>query len=193
MNDFSTIAAVHGREVLDSRGNPTVEVDVLLPGGTRGRAIVPSGASTGEHEALELRDGDKKRYGGKGVLKAIKNENLEIYGDGTQIRAWCYIDDFCDAVLLTMEIKEAIGQAFNIGNPLNALTIYELARKTVYLCNSKSNIIFKPLSFKDIDKRLPDISRARDILGFVPRIEIDRGLSSTIEWIKKNYDQIISS
>lgn len=79
MNDFSMIAAVYGREVLDSRGNPTVEVEVFLAGGTHGRAIVPSGASTGEHEALELRDGDKKRFGGKGVQKAIKNVN-EVIG-----------------------------------------------------------------------------------------------------------------
>ncbi|MFZ0736783.1 MAG: phosphopyruvate hydratase [Candidatus Acidiferrales bacterium] len=67
------IRSVHGREVLDSRGNPTVEADVILDGGTRGRAVVPSGASTGEHEALELRDGDKSRYSGKGVLKAVAN------------------------------------------------------------------------------------------------------------------------
>lgn len=69
---------VHGREVLDSRGNPTVEVEVLLEDGGVGRAIVPSGASTGEHEALELRDGDKGRYGGKGVLKAVEAVNEEI-------------------------------------------------------------------------------------------------------------------
>ena len=69
------IQSVHGREILDSRGNPTVEADVVLEGGIRGRAAVPSGASTGEHEALELRDGDKSRYGGKGVLKAVGNIN----------------------------------------------------------------------------------------------------------------------
>jgi enolase len=69
---------VHGREVLDSRGNPTVEVEVVLEDGSMGRAIVPSGASTGEHEALELRDGDKARYGGKGVLKAVEAVNEEI-------------------------------------------------------------------------------------------------------------------
>jgi enolase len=69
------IEKIHAREVLDSRGNPTVEVDCILTGGVRGRSIVPSGASTGEHEALELRDGDKKRYLGKGVLKAVKNVN----------------------------------------------------------------------------------------------------------------------
>ena len=69
------IAKMIGREILDSRGNPTVEVDVILESGFIGRASVPSGASTGEHEALELRDGDKKRYGGKGVLKAVNNIN----------------------------------------------------------------------------------------------------------------------
>lgn len=72
------ITEVIGREVLDSRGNPTVEVDVLLECGAMGRAAVPSGASTGEHEALELRDGDKKRYGGKGVTKAVNNVNTVI-------------------------------------------------------------------------------------------------------------------
>ena len=72
------IARVQGREILDSRGNPTVEADVVLLGGTIGRAAVPSGASTGEHEAMELRDGDKSRYLGKGVLKAVANVNGEI-------------------------------------------------------------------------------------------------------------------
>lgn len=75
---MSMIEAVVGRQVLDSRGNPTVEVDVILSDGTLGRAIVPSGASTGEHEAVELRDGDKSRYGGKGVLQAVDNVNGEI-------------------------------------------------------------------------------------------------------------------
>ena len=72
------IAAIHAREILDSRGNPTVEVDVRLEGGALGRAAVPSGASTGEHEAWELRDGDKKRFGGKGVTKAVGNVNEKI-------------------------------------------------------------------------------------------------------------------
>src|SRR5574341_1085996 len=72
------IAAVHAREILDSRGNPTVEVDVKLSGGAIGRAAVPSGASTGENEALELRDLDPKRYGGKGVSKAVNNVTQKI-------------------------------------------------------------------------------------------------------------------
>ena len=72
------IENVHAREILDSRGNPTVEVEVSLKSGIVGRASVPSGASTGENEALELRDGDKNRYGGKGVLKAVENVNQVI-------------------------------------------------------------------------------------------------------------------
>jgi len=75
---MSTIQAVHAREILDSRGNPTVEVDILLDDGAFGRAAVPSGASTGIHEALELRDGDKGRFGGKGTLQAVEHVNQEI-------------------------------------------------------------------------------------------------------------------
>src|SRR6266567_9571139 len=75
---MSAIADIVAREILDSRGNPTIEVDVFLESGLTGRAAVPSGASTGAHEAVELRDGDKKRYGGKGVLQAVANVQGEI-------------------------------------------------------------------------------------------------------------------
>src|SRR5690606_40238951 len=77
---MTRITGIQGREILDSRGNPTVEVDVYLSSGVVGRAAVPSGASTGEREALELRDGDKGRYLGKGVLKAVSHVNGEIAG-----------------------------------------------------------------------------------------------------------------
>jgi enolase len=92
---MTIIEDIHAREILDSRGNPTIEVEVALVDGIRGRAIIPSGASTGEHEALELRDGDKKRYGGKGVLKAVESVNgpladLLIGADATDQKA---IDD----------------------------------------------------------------------------------------------------
>ena len=78
MTNSTTIAAVHAREVLDSRGNPTIEVDVRLQGGAFGRAIVPSGASTGRHEAVALRDGDPSRYAGQGVLRAVAAVNNAI-------------------------------------------------------------------------------------------------------------------
>ena len=82
---MSAIAEIHGREVLDSRGNPTVEAEVFLHDGSIGTAIVPSGASTGEHEAVELRDGDKHRFQGKGVLKAVENVNGEIADDARRL------------------------------------------------------------------------------------------------------------
>ena len=80
---MSEIIDIHAREILDSRGTPTVEVDVVLDSGAFGRAAVPSGASTGVHEAVELRDGDKARYNGKGVLKAVEAVNETIADDGS--------------------------------------------------------------------------------------------------------------
>jgi enolase len=107
---MSTIVDIQAREILDSRGNPTVEVDVLLAGGAVGRAAVPSGASTGEHEALELRDGDKKRYGAKGVRKAVRNVMEKILPalEGTDA-----LDQLAvDSIMLKLdgtETKSALG------------------------------------------------------------------------------------
>jgi enolase len=94
------ITRVHGREILDSRGNPTVEVDIVLEDGAFGRAAVPSGASTGEREALELRDGDKARYGGKGVRKAVANINGEIAGE---LQGNSYEQKLLDAALIGLD------------------------------------------------------------------------------------------
>jgi enolase 1/2/3 len=92
---MTAITDIIGREILDSRGNPTVEVDVILEDGSRGRAAVPSGASTGSHEAVELRDGNKKRYGGKGVRKAVDAVNGEIFDalGGMEAEAQIKIDE----------------------------------------------------------------------------------------------------
>ncbi|HEX7797846.1 MAG TPA: phosphopyruvate hydratase [Vicinamibacterales bacterium] len=94
------ITRVHGREILDSRGNPTVEVDIVFEGGAFGRAAVPSGASTGEREALELRDGDKARYGGKGVRKAVANINGEI---ARELQGNSYDQKSLDAALIGLD------------------------------------------------------------------------------------------
>ncbi len=99
---MTTIEHILAREVLDSRGNPTVEVEVFLDGGARGRVIVPSGASTGEHEAVELRDGDPKRYGGKGVLKAVHNVNEVIAPEVVDL-------DACDQVYIDKVLRELDG------------------------------------------------------------------------------------
>ena len=95
---MTAITDIIGREILDSRGNPTVEVDVVLEDGSKGRAAVPSGASTGAHEAVELRDGDKARYGGKGVRKAVDAVNGEIFDalGGMDAEAQAKIDETHD-------------------------------------------------------------------------------------------------
>ena len=120
------------------------------------------------------------------ILRALRNEDLEVYGDGTQIRAWCYIDDFCDALLQSLEVDKAVGQAFNIGNPLNTVTVYALAKEIVSLCGSKSKIIFKEPGFTDVDIRVPDISKARDILELQPKVTLEEGLSRNIAWVKEH-------
>src|SRR3972149_1987377 len=107
------IAAVRAREVLDSRGNPTVEVEVALESGISGVAKVPSGASTGVHEALELRDGDPARYGGKGVLQAVANVNGEIAGAVRGLRA----DDQAALDRRLIELDGTAGEARPGGHP----------------------------------------------------------------------------
>jgi nucleoside-diphosphate-sugar epimerase len=128
----------------------------------------------------------------KFILSALQNNDLTVYGDGTQIRAWCYIDDFCDAVLKTMEIEKAIGEAFNIGNPRNTVTAYEFAKKIISLSDSKSRVVFKKIDFADIDIRVPNTAKARDMLGYIPRIELEEGLSRTIKWFDEHQEELNS-
>ncbi len=121
-SDFD-IARIHAREVLDSRGNPTVEVEVALKGGGSGRAIVPSGASTGRHEALELRDGDPERYGGRGVLRAVANVNdvigPHVCGKDTDARDQAALDDLLRALDGTPD-KSNVGANAILGVSLGA-------------------------------------------------------------------------
>ncbi|MFZ4618881.1 MAG: phosphopyruvate hydratase, partial [Rectinemataceae bacterium] len=105
---MSIIEYVEAREILDSRGNPTVEVDVVLEDGSLGRAAVPSGASTGEYEAVELRDGDKKRYLGKGVLKAVENVNTHIASEITGLDALEQVD--IDRTMIDLDGTENKGK-----------------------------------------------------------------------------------
>jgi enolase len=123
------ITAVHGREILDSRGNPTVEVDVTLDGGVVGRAAVPSGASTGEREALELRDGDKARYGGKGVRKAVANVNGEI---ATALLGRSFDQRSLDTTMIALDgtpTKARLGANAMLGVSMAAMRAEALAKK----------------------------------------------------------------
>ncbi len=119
------------------------------------------------------------------VTRALKGEPLIIHGDGAQIRAWCYIDDIVDGVLAAIVREEAIGQAFNIGNPRSTLTIYHLARQILQLASSGSALVHKEVKRTDVELRIPNIDKARKLLGFQPKINLEEGLLRTIHWYRR--------
>jgi len=125
------------------------------------------------------------------VVRAIKGKDLIIHDDGSQIRAWCYVDDFIEGVLLSLIKEKAIGKSYNIGNPRSVITVYNLAHHIRRLANSNSEIKYKKMDHMDVALRIPNISSARNDLGFEPKIEIDEGLNKTIDWYRKklNIDQ----
>jgi nucleoside-diphosphate-sugar epimerase len=119
------------------------------------------------------------------VQRALQNQDLEIHNDGSQIRAWCYVDDIVDGILLCLEKPEAIGQIFNIGNPRSVITIYNLARQVVQLSCSTSRLVFVPWNNADVELRIPNIDKARKLLGYEPKVDLEEGLLYTIEWYRK--------
>jgi len=119
------------------------------------------------------------------VIRAIKNENLIIHGDGDQIRSWCYIDDMIDGILLCLGKKEAVGNCFNIGNPRGTAPILILAEKVIRLAKSQSKIIHVPKNYADVNLRIPNIDKVSELLGFKPNVDLDEGILKTIEWYKK--------
>ena len=121
----------------------------------------------------------------KFINQAIRNEDIFIYGDGTQIRAWCYIDDFVDGILRCLENPAAIGESFNIGNPRAVITIYGLAQTICKILDSSSKIFFKPALSADVDLRIPSVTKAESILGFKAQVNLDEGIKRTAEWYKK--------
>lgn len=123
------------------------------------------------------------------VVRAIKNEEIQIHGDGDQIRSWCYIDDFVDGIMLCLEKEEAVGQSFNIGNPRGTVTISMLAQLIKSIANSKSEIIYVPKNYVDVELRIPSIDKAKKVLGFKPKYDLTVGLDKTIKWYKKENDK----
>lgn len=116
------------------------------------------------------------------MTRALRGEDLVIHGDGAQIRAWCYVDDIIDAVLRILDRDAAIGEAFNIGNPRSVCTTYDLALRIKRITDSTSQIRFAPISYSDVEIRIPDIAKARDILGWEPEVDLDEGLERTRLW-----------
>jgi nucleoside-diphosphate-sugar epimerase len=119
------------------------------------------------------------------IRRALAGEPLVIHNDGAQIRAWCYIDDIIDAIVLALEKDEAVGHAFNIGNPRSTVTIYNLAREIVRLSSSRSPLEFRAWPHPDVEIRVPAVEKARELLGFNARVDLEEGLLRTIQWYRR--------
>ena len=116
------------------------------------------------------------------IVQALNDEDLTIYGDGSQTRSFSYVSDTVAGILAMMESNHY--EVFNIGNPYE-MTVKELAETILKLTNSKSEIIYKPLPNDDPQQRRPDISKAKEKLNWEPKVDLETGLNTTIEWIKK--------
>ena len=120
------------------------------------------------------------------IKRALKNEDIKIDGDGSQIRAWCYVDDFVNCLIKCIEDPKAIGQSFNLGNARAITTILGLAQEVIRVLDSDSKIVFEPPLSADIAIRIPSVIKAKELLGFQAQVDLDQGILRTAEWIKKN-------
>jgi UDP-glucose 4-epimerase len=119
------------------------------------------------------------------IEAALAGRDLTIHGDGSQIRAWCYVDDMVEAVLLSLERPEAVGHSFNVGNARSTVTIYDLAQRIKRLTGCPGEIVFQPLHYADVEVRIPNVEKARELLGFEAAVELDEGLARTIAWYRQ--------
>jgi UDP-glucose 4-epimerase len=122
------------------------------------------------------------------VVKALAGSNVTLHGDGSQLRSWCYIDDFADALVASIDAPKAAGEDFNIGNPVTAVTIYDLAVRITRLAGSSSQVITTPHTFSDIGVRAPNSNKARELLGYSPRFDLDQAMLPTIAWYKEHLE-----
>lgn len=118
------------------------------------------------------------------VMRAVRGEPIEIYGDGTQIRAWCYVDDMVDGALLAMSHPNAVGESFNIGNQRAVVTIFGLANTVVRVLESDSPIVFTHKEYTDIELRIPAVKKAKSLLGFEATIDLEEGIRRTAEYYR---------
>ncbi len=119
------------------------------------------------------------------IEAALAGQDLTIHGDGSQIRAWCYVDDMVEGVMLCLEHPAAVGQAFNIGNARSTVTIYDLAQRIRRLTGAQVDIVFQPLHYADVELRIPNVEKARETLGFEAHVDLDDGLARTIAWYRE--------
>lgn len=119
------------------------------------------------------------------IKKALNNEDIIINGDGNQIRAWCYVDDFVDCILLALEDINAVGESFNIGNARAVTTILGLAETVLRVLKSESKIIFRDALSADVELRIPSVEKAKNILGFKSKVDLEEGVLKTAQWMKQ--------
>ena len=118
------------------------------------------------------------------IKRALKNEPIEIHGDGSQIRAWCFVDDFVDCLMRAAESPKAIGESFNIGNARAVATTYGLAQTVCRVLNSDSKISFKPALSAEIELRIPSVDKAANVLGFRAQVDLEDGILKTAKWFE---------
>ncbi|HEX3453400.1 MAG TPA: NAD-dependent epimerase/dehydratase family protein [Gaiellaceae bacterium] len=119
------------------------------------------------------------------IEAALAGQDLTIHGDGSQIRAWCYVDDMVEALLACLERPEAVGQTFNVGNVRSTVTILDLAERIKRLTGCPGEIVLRPLHYSDVEVRIPNVNKARELLGFEAKVDLDEGLSRTIAWYRE--------
>lgn len=124
------------------------------------------------------------------IRKALKNEDIYIFGDGSQIRAWCYVDDMVDALMKALSLPQAIGESFNIGNARAVTTIYGLAQTICRVLNSKSEIVFRDALSADIELRIPNVDKSEELLNFKAKVDLEEGLVRTAEWLAANMNDL---
>jgi UDP-glucuronate decarboxylase len=123
------------------------------------------------------------------VCQALSGDDITIYGDGSQTRSFCYVADMVDALMLLMDSESAVGMPVNLGNP-NELTVRQLADLVIAMTGSASRIVHGPLPLDDPRRRKPDISRARELLGWEPRVDLEQGLEATIAWFEDERNRV---
>jgi UDP-glucose 4-epimerase len=124
------------------------------------------------------------------IRRALENEDLNIFGEGNQIRAWCYIDDMVDALMLTMTHPDAVGESFNIGNSRAVITVLGLAQTVCRVLYSKSNIVFKPPLSSDIELRIPSAKKVKEMIGFEAKVDLEDGIRRTADWYREQNDKL---
>ena len=120
------------------------------------------------------------------IKRALQNEDIKIDGDGNQIRAWCYVDDFVDCLIRCIEDPKAIGESFNLGNARAVITILGLAQTVCRVLNSTSKITFEAPLSADIAIRIPSVEKTWEVLGFKAKVDLEEGIAKTSAWMKEN-------